>query len=273
MWSPDGDYIVHAGVGSLGTGAGYDMQGIWAAKSDNSDVITLYPIPGGSGDENYLGWVSENQFVAYSWSAVCGLNNIRVYDISDGTTEVLWEHFFSSMAFSPETGTTLISVDRWTVDCNPSGSDAMYLLESGQGTPLQVLDLGSAWFDWYPSAGVFLVKSESKIFAVWPEGEVRRLVDAPGAELPTVSADGRMWAFAESVQGGSAGLWMGAFGDATEQIFSEGARHATWAPGGEGLFFFGDEGLYFAPQPSFEPTLIGPGLRVIHTDPTVWVWP
>ena len=127
--------------------------------------------------------------------------------------------------------------------------------------------------DWYPSAGVFLVKSEAKMFAICPEGEVRRLVDAPGAELPTVSPDGRMWAFAESTQGGASGLWLGGFGDETDRISTESSGHATWSPSGEGLFFFGDAGLYFAPEPGFEPVLIGPGLRVIRAGPTTWVWP
>jgi hypothetical protein len=273
VWSPDGTYIVHAGVGALGTGAGYSMEGIWAAKSDNSDVITLYPIPEGSGDEGVLGWVSSSRFIAYTWNAVCGLNNLRVYDVVSGETEVLWPDFFSNAAFSPESGTTLISVDEWTADCNPGGSDAMYLLEPGQGTPLQVLDLGSAWFDWYPSAGVFLVKSEAKMFAVWPEGEVRRLVDAPGVVLPSVSPDGRMWVYSESTQGGSPGLWFGAYGDQTEKIFTGGSRFATWSPSGEGFFFFGDEGLYFASEPGFEPVLIGPGITVSQVDAMTWVRP
>jgi Tol biopolymer transport system component len=272
-WSLDGAYIVHAGVGTLGTGAGYGLEGIWAAKSDNSDVITLYPIPEGSGDEGVLGWVSPSKFIAYTWNAVCGLNNLRVYDLETGQTEVLWQDFFSNVAFSPESGTALISVDEWTADCNPGGNDAMVLLEPGQGAPLQVLDLGSARFDWVPSAGVFLARSDAKMFAVWPEGETRRLVDAPGAELPAVSPDGRMWAFAESTQGGAPGLWLGAFGDETDRIFTGNSRHVTWSPGGEGFFFFGDEGLYFAVAPSFESSLIGPGLKVIQSGPTNWVWP
>ena len=273
MWSPDGAYIVHAGVGSLGTGAGYSMQGVWAAKSDNSDVITIYPIPEDSGDEKFLGWVSPSQFLVYTWNAVCGTKNLRTYDLLTGKTEVLWENFFSSVSFSPETGAVLLSVDEWTVDCNPDGNEAMFLFQPGDRTPLQVLDAGTTWFDWYPSADVFLVKSDAKMFAVWPEGEVRRLVDAPGASLPSVSPDGRMWAFPESTQAGSPGLWLGAFGDETDKIFNESARHATWSPEGEGLFFFGDAGLYFAPEPGFEPVLIGSGLQVTQTDPTTWVWP
>jgi len=272
-WSPDGAYIVHAGVGSLGTGAGFNMQGIWAAKPDDSDVITLYPIPEGSGDENFLGWVSQSQFLVYTWSVVCGPKNLRIYDLTTGKTEVLWENFFGDAILSPETGTVLLSIDEWMADCNPGGYEATFLLQPGQATPLQVLDLGTFAMDWYPSAGVFLVKSEAKMFAIWPEGEVRRLVDAPGTELPAVSPDGRTWAFSESTQGGAAGLWLGGFGDETDRISTESSRHATWSPGGEGLFFFGDTGLYFASEPNFEPILIGPGLRVIQTGPTTWVWP
>jgi WD40 repeat protein len=272
-WSLDGEYIVHAGVETLGTGAGYSMDGIWAAKSDNSDVITLYPIPQDSGDEVFIGWVSPSQFLVYTWSPICGPKNLRVYDLVTGKTEVLWENFFGNVTFSPETGTALISIDEWIADCNPGGHEATYLLQPGQAAPLQVLDLGTFAMEWYPSASVFLVKSDAKMFAVWPEGEVRRLVDAPGVELPTVSSDGRVWAFAEGSQGGAPGLWLGGFGDEADRIFAESSRDATWSPGGEGLFFFGDEGLYFASEPNFEPILIGPELRVINMGPTTWVWP
>lgn len=273
MWSPDGSYIVHAGVSSLGTGAGYGMQGVWAAKPDGSDVLDLYPIPDGSGDEVFLGWVSPSQFLVYTWNVVCGTKNLRTYDIVSGKTEVLWENFFSNVIFSLETGTVLLSLDEWTVDCNPSGSEGMFLLNPGQAMPLKVLDFGNSRAGWYPSAGVFLVNEESKMFSVWPEGEVRRLVDAPGVELPGVSSDGRLWAFGEGSQGGAAGLWLGEYGGEVEKILSESVWYVTWSPGGEGLFFFGDAGLYFAPAPSFEPVLIGEELQGVYGESVTWVWP
>jgi hypothetical protein len=273
MWSPDGGYIVHAGVSSLGTGAGYGMQGVWVAEPDGSDVLDLYPIPDGSGDEVFLGWVSPSQFLVYTWNVVCGTKNLRTYDIVSGKTEVLWENFFSSVVLSPVTGHVLLSVNEWTVDCNPAGSEGMFLLNPGGAMPLKVLDFGNASARWYPSASVFLVNEESKTFAIWPEGEVRRLVDAPGAELPSVSPDGRLWAFGEMSQSGVAGLWLGEYGGEVEKILSESVRSVTWSPGGEGLFFFGDAGLYFAPAPSFEFVLISEELQGVYGESTTWVWP
>ncbi len=273
MWSPDGAYIVHAGVSSFGTGAGYSVQGVWAAESDGSNVLDLYPIPDDSGDEVFLGWVSPSHFLVYTWNVVCGHKNLRTYDLSSGQTQMLWENFFSNVVLSPATGHVLVSVDEWTVDCNPGGSEGLFLLNPGEAIPLKVLDVGNVWMDWYTSAGVFLVKDESRMFAIWPEGEVRRLVDAPGADLPIVSPDGRLWAFSESTQGGSPGLWLGEFGGETERIFPQRCWDATWSPGGAGFFFFSQEGLYFAPAPSFEPVLIGEGLSVIHVEPMTWVYP
>ena len=40
-WSPDGRWIVYVGVGSLGTGAGYDVRGVWAAAADGSELKLL----------------------------------------------------------------------------------------------------------------------------------------------------------------------------------------------------------------------------------------
>lgn len=272
-WSPDGKVIVHAGVGSLGTGAGYDVQGIWAAKADDSGVITLYPIPGESGDELILGWVSPDRFLVYTWNVVCGTKNLRMYNIADGTTKVLWPDFFSSVIFSPESGTALVGVDEWTVDCNPGGLEGTFLLRPGQVMPLMALDVGSPWMDWVPSAGVFLVRSETKLYSISPEGELKWLTEASDEGLPAISADGRMWAFAASYAADSPGLWVGQFGGETELVFPQGCWDATWSPGGEGLFFFGADGLYFAPAPSFEPVLIGDGMGVTLEEPTTWVYP
>jgi WD40 repeat protein len=272
-WSPDGETIVHAGVGSLGTGAGYDMQGIWGAKQDGSSVITLYPIPEESGDEIILGWISPSQFVVYTWNMFCGYKNLRTYDLASGKTQVLWENFFNNAVLSPITGHILVSVDEWTVDCNPGGSEGTFFLNPGEATPLQALDSGSVWMDWVPSAGVFLLRDESKLLEISPDGMMKWLTDAPGTTLPAVSPDGRLWAFAESVYDGEPGLWAGEYGAEAEKIFPGDSWDVTWSPGGAGLFFFSDDGLYFAPAPSFEPILIGEGLRVIYVEPMTWVNP
>jgi hypothetical protein len=272
-WSPDGLFIVHEGVGSLGTGAGFNMQGIWAVRMDDGSIKTLYPIPEGSCDEVLFGWISRTHFLVYTWSAMCGPRNLRNYALDSGNVEILWEDFFSQAVLSPVTGHVLLSVDQWTADCNPSGQEGMFIVEPGQIAPVQVLDFGTNSTKFYSSIAEFLVKSESKVFSVSPEGDAQMLADVrPGLDMPEVSPDGRLWAFAGSDQSGASGLWVGDFGSEPDRVFPQGARNVVWSPGGVGLFFFGDAGLFFAPAPDFVPILIGEDLHIDRIDPTTWVY-
>jgi len=79
LWSPDGKYIMHFGVTTFGTGAGYTTSGMWAARANNSGVITL-PNPTGGGD-TVVGWPDAYTFLLYSFNIACGPNNLRTVNI------------------------------------------------------------------------------------------------------------------------------------------------------------------------------------------------
>jgi hypothetical protein len=50
-WSTDGKYIFHVGVSGFGTGAGYRVAGVWAARADGSGNQLLYEAEPDSGGE------------------------------------------------------------------------------------------------------------------------------------------------------------------------------------------------------------------------------
>ena len=104
VWSPDGKYIVHTGVSVFGSGAGYTMEGIWAARADDSGVVTLYDPTEDSG-EDIIGWVDNQTFLVYSWNMSSGLNNLRTYNIETGEINVVWPGSFQSIAFNPSNAT------------------------------------------------------------------------------------------------------------------------------------------------------------------------
>ncbi len=98
-WSPDGKYIVQYGVTTFGTGAGYSMAGAWAARADGSGVIDLGK-PAGSG-ENLVGWIDKDSFVTYSWTPVCGPENLRVVNINDKSQKTLLRDCFGDAVMAP----------------------------------------------------------------------------------------------------------------------------------------------------------------------------
>ncbi len=89
VWSPDGKNVVHTGVDSFGTGAGSSMVGVWASVVETTDAVSLYD-PSDSGSERIIGWVDDQTFIVYSWDPMCGMNNVRTFNIETKQSSVLW---------------------------------------------------------------------------------------------------------------------------------------------------------------------------------------
>jgi hypothetical protein len=66
---------------------------------------------------------------------------------------------------------------------------------------------------------------------------------------------------------------VGDFGEQVDQVFSENAWGLSWSPDGEGIFFFAEAGLYFAPSTNFEPILVADGIQLERDDAVTWVMP
>ena len=105
-WSPLGTYIVHFGATTFGTGAGYAVTGAWAVPANGSAVIDLYKPP--SGDQVLVGWLSDDDFVVYSWTPVCGPQDLRVFHIPDKSEEQLVDGCFSGAAVALD-GSVLVA--------------------------------------------------------------------------------------------------------------------------------------------------------------------
>jgi dipeptidyl aminopeptidase/acylaminoacyl peptidase len=272
-WSPDSEFIVHSGVDTLGTGAGYLMRGVWAARADNSSVLDLYPIPQGSGNEVVVGWISPDRFLVYTWSVICGPRSLRTYNLADGSEETLWNGFFSNVALDLNRGNVLLTIDEMTANCNEGGVQGIFLFQTGQMTAFEVLEFGVYKMSWVPEVDRFLARFGVDLLAIGPEGEASKLASAPIENDPVIPTDGTHWAFSGTDQIGGAGVWVGDFGQSAGQVFSGGAWGLSWSPGGEGFFFFADGGLHFAPAPNFSPILVTEGIQLMWDDAAAWVQP
>jgi hypothetical protein len=272
-WSPDGRFIVHSGVETLGTGAGYLMSGIWAARADDTNVQDLYPIPQGSGNEFVVGWVSPDRFLVYTWSVICGPKSLRIYDLSAGSEDKLWNGFFSNVALDPNRGNVLLTIDEMTANCNEGGVQGIFLFQTGKMAAFEVLEFGVYKMSWVPEIDRFLARFSVDILAIGSDGEASKLANAPIESDPVISTDGTHWAFSGTDQTGGAGVWVGDFGEQVDQVFSKNAWGLSWSPDGAGIFFFAEAGLYFAPSTNFEPILVAEGIQLERDDAVTWVMP
>jgi len=270
VWSPDGKYIVHTGVDSFGTGAGYSMTGVWASVVENTDALSLYD-PSGSGSETIIGWVDDQTFIVHSWDAICGMKNVRTFNIETKESSELWTESFRAIAFDPSKGVAVISSNDGS--CAPNGGVGLYLVPTNGSAPFRFLDDTGPQVIWSEDANLFLVSGDfgSWVIAVDSNGQFIDLDMPQGAQVfPAVVPGSRDLAWpGESLWIGSL---LGSIDNPPEEIFNEPVYTVTWAPDGESVIFFADSGLYIAYQPDFTPILIVEGLdnRNGYSD---WIFP
>jgi hypothetical protein len=272
-WSPDGKYVVHAGAESFGTGAGYSMAGMWAARADDSGVKSLYTP--NSGDEVVIGWSAPDTFVVYSWSADCGKRTLRTFNVESSQVGVLWEGYFNEVALDPASGSVLLAVDKLVASCNPDGQAGVFLITPGERAARRVAGFEASSLSWSPNAGVFLLQAQEVVWTVTLAGELTPL---PGPAAPTLAAPplaapaGQGWAWSTTEEQGRPGLWVGKGEGEPAQISSLPATRTVWETGGQSVFFWADGGLYRASGPDFSPERVAEGVQ-ISPQGAVWVWP
>ncbi len=256
VWSPDGKYIVHTGVRTFGTGAGYSMMGVWAARADGSGVVTLYD-PSKSGSEEIMGWVDTQTFLVHSWDAVCGPKNLRTYNIETKERVVLWPGYFQSITFNPSNAVAVLSY--WMEGCNPDTEKGVYLVPTDGRDPLLVVEDKVTLVTWSQEANLILAMSEFGVLAIDSNGQFINLDRPHGADpFPAVAPGSKDLAW----PGDS--LWigplLGSIDNPPQEIFTESVYTVTWDPSGVYVLFFAENGLYSAQKPDYIPILITEGL-------------
>jgi len=253
-WSPDGKYIVHTGVSTFGTGAGLNMVGIWAVRTDDLEVLTLFD-PSGSGSERIIGWVDDHTFVVYSWDAVCGPKDLRTFNIESKKVSYLWSESFRAVAFDPSNAVAVLSSNGG--DCSPAGGAGFYRVPADGSAPMRILDETGPLVIWSQDANLFLASGDfgSWFIAIDSNGQFIDL-DKPleASVFPAVAPGSRDLAWTGK------SLWigplLGSIDNPPQEIFSEPVYTVTWTPDGQSVIFFADSGLYIAHKPDYAPVLI-----------------
>jgi WD40 repeat protein len=260
-WSPDSSYIVHSGVSTLGTGAGYALDGVWAAPVDGSEVNTLYQPE--SEDEIWMGWTGLETLLVYSWSAQCEKYDLRAVNILTDDVHPIWEGNFHSAAFDPDSGSIAVALQETSPLCESEATNGLYLIPPGEQGAVLVAAEGEVDIDpvselfWSETREQFLIGTEGGLFAISLSGEVSRF-PAPGANSPVTSPDGTRLAWRFTSLQENTGVWVAEWGSDPTQIYDQNSGWALWMDNNS-LLFIGSDGLYLAQGPDYEPVLVQPG--------------
>lgn len=257
-WSPDGNYIVHTGATTFGSGAGYLMTGVWAAKADNSIVETLYD-PSGSGSEKIIGWVDDRTFLVHSWHTACGDYNLRTFNIETKEITILWANSFRSIAFDQSNAVAVLNSNEG--ECSPDGGVGIYIVPTNGSAPQRIVENTGSQVIWSQNAKLFLVLGDFGSWSLAIDSKGRFIdLDMPQGteEFPVIAPASRDLAWLGT------SLWIGSLlssvDNPPEEIISEPVYTVTWTPDGQSVIYFADSGLYIAHKPEYTPVLIAEGL-------------
>ena len=271
QWSPDGKYIVHVGASTApGTGAGFLVDGVWAAAADGSGVKLLYE-PDLSRDEVIVGWMDAVTVLVYTDDYNCGENNLRILNVESGEERVMWPDYFSHVAFDPVSLATILAVNDDKARCNGDSQSGIFFTEGGSSLPYRVLEDEVTTLQWSPAGGVFFAQSEFGPLAVSTLGGILDLSPpvpdiTRGLPIPSEATRNRAWIGSE--------LWVGellsTIDNPPRQVYIGEVSRATWGPEGQHLLFLADAWLYVASEPELIPVRVG-DVPPVHS--AAWDWP
>ncbi|MCJ7624229.1 MAG: hypothetical protein MUO76_12060, partial [Anaerolineaceae bacterium] len=259
-WSPDSKYILHYGVDSFGTGAGYSMAGAWVSNTDGSQVPLLY-MPE-SGDEIVYGWLSPLMFVVGSWNARCGTHNLRTVNIETKDTAPIFDYCFDSAAVDPGTGNSLVTVTESVIDwCDCGTADieqaGVYLIPLIEKTLHNLHPADAYKAEWKEEAKLFRVAdSFGQILAFRSNGEMVQIPSEVASLFPIKAPSSDQWAWCSAGLDTVPGLWIGTLQEQPRRVFKDPVLSIQWGLDGEMLLFSSWEDLFVAHAPGFEPVLV-----------------
>ena len=256
VWSPDGKHIVHTGVRTFGTGAGYSMEGMWAALADDSRVVTLYD-PSRSSSEEVIGWVNNQTFVVHSWNPDCGPNNLRTFNIETKERDELWSGSFHAVAFNLSNAVAVLGITN--EECSPDGRLGLYHVPADGRPPTRIVEDKVYQIIWSQEANLFLASTEFGILAIDSSGQFIDLDMPLGAHaFPAVAPGSKDLAWSGD------SLWigplLGSIDNPPQEKVNEPVYTVAWDPNGQSVIFFADSGLYVAQQPDYTHLLVAEGL-------------
>ena len=283
-WSPDDEFIFHAGVESLGigsSGAGNIGWSFYVARWDGSEVLWV-----GDGksenkmDEYLAGWVSAESVLMYSGYWWCGLTDLRKVNIRTGEQTSIWSGQFDAIGYSyPERQALLWVWDQSeeTEECGPVQEPGFHLIDI-QAQTSEKLEIQTT-FDFFED-----IAWEDRIssFIGWKGAAYQAIPPSPQLDAwpnpPAFTQNGEWVAFAWGLPPKS--LVVEKPG-ADEPLIDTGEIlpiNLSWTPDGNRLYYFlkgkqGTHDLWVVSLEDLEPMLVVEGLMIEEQSQPQWVIP
>ena len=263
-WSPDDQYIFHAGVEKMWkeySGSGYSGWAFYAARANDSGVTTVFRSDVYQGHESGIDWFSDHEILMESGYWFCGSFDLRMVDINNGKRVSIWPNQYNQSAYDPVEKVVLIWVSPDAFDseeCGTVGESGLYLVSISDGHQEKVADFEDqgliSSIEWNEEASKFVIDLRTFWAVVDNKGEVEYL-----EEEPIFSTAGKIIALL-GYKGESLRVI-----DQEDKIFEVSTGNTIlspiWSPDGSRLFFFeesvsGESSLFMVKAPDYERVLI-----------------
>ncbi|MFN2300124.1 MAG: TolB family protein [Anaerolineales bacterium] len=274
LWSPDGRWIVHSAAKSFGTGAGFSVAGIYAARADGSGAFSLYDTSADSASDEAIGWLDDHTVVTVSYFPSNGSSDLRLVDLSVQKADLVIRSPLGAVAV----GGGSVLFEKWPNrdDSDEDPIEGTFILTASDRTPRLIGDYGIYITGWEEGIGAFLAQTvDSKILEISPAGEIR-ILPVDGSHLPVVSPGGRYWAYTEWFgKNSEEGVFVAEYGKEPARIFEGGisSTDMLFSTTGDALYFLTETGkLYGAQAPEWTPYLLASGfMRRQFGIPIAWM--
>ncbi len=268
-WSPNGQFIEYVSVNSFGTGAGFDMNGLWVYDF-NSKMEQLLETLDSSG-EDFLAWMDNSQFLINSINLTScgGAYNLRIVDASSFNQQVIVEQGFTAAAYDPENKFGMLSVAYDYDNCGSSEPLGIGLMIFGEAVPVLGADgpiigeIGLKKFEevtaysigFIPQGNLFTVYGEEGLQIIYYDNGKGRLNILPEVKglVPYPSPGGDYWAWASR---GQAGLWITENNSNPFEISPPFTGVPVWSLDGSTMYFIENDRIILASAPYFVPELL-----------------
>ncbi|NIS83365.1 MAG: hypothetical protein GTO14_24935 [Anaerolineales bacterium] len=252
-WSPDDAWIVHLSVDTFGTGAGWNVDTLWAAASDGSSVMRVVDNVRMTFVE---AWQSETDFLATEWGADFGPQGLFRFSIEKRTREILFEGPLPALAFDGDVSTAAIFKDPMVAayfDYVPG----VYVIDLATGEQIIVeqTEEVSNSIVWVDSVEMYAATFEERTILFDRSGTLHVEISRGG--LLTPSPDGSFLAIYGDRWRGEPGLAIfTTSGEELAQPASEWVFMVTWSPDSRVAFYETDASLYVLSAEDMTTTML-----------------
>jgi hypothetical protein len=239
-----------------------DMDAIWVYDRSQGNAKLLEQST--SSGEEFVSWIDNETFYIHSWSAICSSHNLRSINAVTGSQDVILESCFSSVAYDPVGKLGIVAVgDLFVNACQCGDVDDYGTYSFGESLGMNDAGIKIKKFEYINAYGVELL-DPGNLFAIYTEQGLSHLFDETGFPIaipsavsglkPFPSPTGDYWVW-YPYYGDSIGLWVTDDQSTVFELSATASGNVVWSNGGERVYFFETNRIFYADAPGFIPTL------------------